>query len=162
MLRETAYAAEMSCTMDRLVTAAIIQAREVCTDCKWLSWADGWLSRRDRSFASARAAHRAAHRACERESFERSGLTDSASANTKSDRKPLETPADLAAWAAALALLTAPVTPDPGAAIRRIEFAVHSHLSAWQGYSRITSALVDRAAQVLQMCARTNASRSQT
>ena len=136
MLREAAYAAEMSCTMERFVTAAIIQAREVCTDCKWLSWADHWLSGRDRSFASARVAHRDAHRACERESFERSGLKHSAFANATSDLKPVETAADLAAWAATLALLTAPVTPDLGAAIRRIKFAVRSRISAWQGYSR--------------------------
>ena len=128
-------------------TAAIIQAREVSTDCEWLSWADHWLSGRDRSFASARAAHRDAHRACAR--FERSGLTDSASANTKSDLKPLETPADLAAWAAALALLTAPITPNLGAGIRRIESAVRSRISASQGYSRVASALFGRAAQVL-------------
>jgi hypothetical protein len=153
MLREAAYAAEMSCTMERFVTAAIIQAREVCTDCKWLSWADHWLSGCDRSFASARVAHRDAHRVCERESIERSGLTDSASANTKSGREPLETPADLAAWAAGLALLTAPVTPDLGAGIRRMEFAARSRISARQGYSRVASALVGRAAQVLQMCA---------
>ena len=54
--------------IERYVIAAIVDAREVYTDPKWLAWADHWIAGRDRSFASARSAHRMARQACDRES----------------------------------------------------------------------------------------------
>ena len=56
--------------IERYVMAAIVDAREVYTDPKWLTWADHWIDGRDRSFASARSAHRMARQACDRESAE--------------------------------------------------------------------------------------------
>ena len=53
----------------RYVIAAIVDAREVYTDPKWLAWADHWIAGRDRSFASARKAQRRALQACDRSHF---------------------------------------------------------------------------------------------
>ena len=106
--------------IERYVMAAIVDARTACADQEWLSWADGWISGRDRSFASAQTAH---HRARE------ARVRESASTPRESNIDAPETPAERALWAAGLALVTAPVGPDPGAAIRRIVFAAWSRLS---------------------------------
>ncbi len=106
--------------IERYVMAAIVDARTACIDREWLCWADGWISGRDRSFASALVAHRLA-----REAFTR----ESASRPQSSETDMPDTPTERALWAAGLALVTAPVGPDPGAAIRRIVFAAWSRLS---------------------------------
>ena len=36
--------------IERYVMAAIVDAREVYTDPKWLTWADHWINGRDRKF----------------------------------------------------------------------------------------------------------------
>ena len=61
---------ENRATIECYVMAAIVNAREVYTDQKWLTWADHWIAGRDRSFASAKTAHRMARQACDRESVE--------------------------------------------------------------------------------------------
>lgn len=95
--------------------AAIFNAREVATDPKWLTWADHWIACRDRSFESAFAAHQQAHEAREHEL---------ASGVAASD----ETAAELALWAAGLALVTAPVAPNITGACLRFEAALREKL----------------------------------
>jgi hypothetical protein len=63
-------ACETHASIERYVMAAIVDAREVYTDKKWLAWADHWIAGRDRSFASARIAHRMARQVSDRESTE--------------------------------------------------------------------------------------------
>jgi hypothetical protein len=115
--------------IERYVIAAIVDARQVCTDQKWLAWADHWIAGRDRSFASARTAHRIARQACERESAEMAERARDGSESGATDFGPSETAAELAAWAAGLALVTAPVAPDLTAGIRRMEFALRTRLA---------------------------------
>ena len=106
--------------IERFVMAAIVDARRGSTDQRWLSWADAWISGRDRSFSSAHTAHCLARQACAHELSFGPQCPDADAADT---------PAQRAFWAAGLALLTAPVGPDPGAAVRRVVFAAWSWLS---------------------------------
>ncbi|HVB79278.1 MAG TPA: hypothetical protein VNE82_04925 [Candidatus Binataceae bacterium] len=117
---------ETHTAIERYVMAAIVDAREVYADRNWLTWADHWMAGRDRSFASARSAHRMARQVCDRESAE---MTRSGLENDDLEAGSMETPAEMAAWAAGLALVTAPVAPDLMAGIRRMEFALRSRLS---------------------------------
>ena len=105
--------------IERYVMAAIVDAREVYTDPKWLTWADHWINGRDRSFASARSAHRMARQACDRESVELAAEAQDSPEGVDTEFSLLETGAEMAAWAAGLALVTAPVAPDLTAGIRR-------------------------------------------
>ena len=116
--------------IERYVIAAIIDAREVYTDQKWLVWANHWIAGRDRSFASARTAHRTARQACDRESAEMADCARDCLESGEADFGPWETPAELAAWAAGLALVMAPVAPDLTAGIRRMEFALRTRLAS--------------------------------
>jgi hypothetical protein len=116
--------------IERYVMAAIVDAREVYTDQKWLTWADHWIAGRDRSFASARTAHRRARQTRDRESAEMADCARDCLESGGMDFGPSETPAELAAWAAGLALVTAPVAPDLTARIRRIEFALRSRVAS--------------------------------
>ncbi|MGZ6185684.1 MAG: hypothetical protein ACXWNN_07290 [Candidatus Binataceae bacterium] len=116
--------------IERYVMAAIVDAREVYTDPNWLTWADHWINGRDRSFASARSAHRMARQACDRESVELAAEAQDSPEGVDTEFSLLETGAEMAAWAAGLALVTAPVAPDLTAGIRRIEFALRKRLAA--------------------------------
>jgi hypothetical protein len=116
--------------IERYVMAAIVDAREVYTDPKWLTWADHWIDGRDRSFASARSAHRMARQVCDRESVELAAEAQDSPEGVDTEFSLLETGAEMAAWAAGLALVTAPVAPDLTAGIRRIEFALRKRLAA--------------------------------
>ncbi len=125
--------------IERYVIAAIIDAREVYTDQKWLAWADHWIAGRDRSFASARTAHRTARQACDRESAEMADCARDCLESGEADFGPWETPAELAAWAAGLALVTAPVAPDLTAGIRRMEFALRTRLASMRTAQNVRS-----------------------
>lgn len=120
---------ETHAAIERYVMAAIVDAREVYTDQKWLIWADHWITGRDRSFASARIAHRMARQACDCELVDVANCAQDGPESGDTEFGPVETPAALAAWAAGLALVTAPVAPDLMAGIRRMEFALRSRLS---------------------------------
>jgi hypothetical protein len=115
--------------IEHYVMAAIVDAREVYNDEKWLTWADHWIAGRDRSFASARTAHRMARQACDRESAKIADRSHDCPQSGDEEFGPAETPVEMAAWAAGLALVTAPVAPDLAAAIRRIEFSLRSRLA---------------------------------
>jgi hypothetical protein len=115
--------------IERYVMAAIIDAREVYSDKKWLAWADNWIAGRDRSFASARKAHQIALQACDRDSLEAAARIADGDENREAEFCALETPAELAAWAAGLAVVRAPIVPDLMAGIRRIEFALRKRLA---------------------------------
>jgi hypothetical protein len=115
--------------IERYVMAAIVDAREVYTDKRWLAWAENWIVGRDRSFASAVKAHQIARRACEHESPEAVARTVDGCQNGETEFCAQETPAELAAWAAGLAVVRAPITPDLMAGIRRIEFALRRRLA---------------------------------
>lgn len=115
------YESKDGATVERYVTAAIIGAREGYRDPKWLFWADNWLSGRDRSYESARLAHDRA----------RSAYLGAANRN---DVEPIETmsdesPAERAAWAAGLALLTAPMGPSLNGTFLRFEAAVKRNVA---------------------------------
>jgi hypothetical protein len=142
--------------IERYVMAAIVDAREVCTDRKWLAWADHWIAGRDRSFASARAAHRMARQACDHESAEMAVCAPDRLENGDSDLGPTETPAEMAAWAAGLALVTAPVAPDLTAGIRRMEFALRtrlSHIRTAEGARAMRPSLAGRAVALARRAA---------
>jgi len=47
-------------TIEQRIRFAILCAKKVCKDRKWNKWANGWLSRKDRTADAARAAHTAA------------------------------------------------------------------------------------------------------
>jgi len=150
------YATETRDSIERYVIAAIVDAREVYTDQKWLVWADHWIAGRDRSFASARKAHRMAREACERESAE---MADRAHDGLESDDIAFghtETAAELAAWAAGLALVAASVVPDPIAGIRRMEFALRTRLASIrtaEGAKSIRPSLAGRAVALARRAA---------
>ena len=120
---------ETHAEIERYVMAAIVDAREVYTDPKWLTWADHWIAGRDRSFASARIAHRMARWACDREMAEIANCARDGLESGEPKAGPAATAVEMAAWAAGLALVTAPVAPDLTAGIRRMEFALRSRLS---------------------------------
>jgi hypothetical protein len=130
MLNHATKNRETHDAIERYVMAAIVDAREVYTDPKWLTWADHWINGRDRSFASARSAHRMARQACDRESVELAAEAQDSPEGVDTEFSLLETGAEMAAWAAGLALVTAPVAPDLTAGIRRIEFALRKRLAA--------------------------------
>jgi hypothetical protein len=117
---------ENRATIECYVMAAIVNAREVYTDQKWLTWADHWIAGRDRSFVSAKTAHRMARQACDRESVEMIDCQQDGSENQEALAGSTETAAEMAAWAAGLALVTASVAPDLTAPFRRLAFALRS------------------------------------
>src|SRR5690349_14907842 len=142
-------------SIERYVMAAIVEAREVYGEQKWLVWADHWIAGRDRSFASARLAHAKALQACDRESVSR---TQRWQKGDDADFGPIETPAEMAAWAAGLALVTASAVPDLMAVIRRIKFALRARLSrtrAPEGVSARRPSLAGRAVALARRAAAT-------
>jgi hypothetical protein len=147
---------ETHASIERYVMAAIIDAREVCTDQKWLAWADHWVTGRDRSFASARIAHRMARQICDRESTEIANRAQDGPESGAAGFGPSETSAEMAAWAAGLALVTAPVAPDLMAGIRRMEFALRSRLSRTrtpEGVRSVRPSLAGRAVALARRAA---------
>jgi hypothetical protein len=113
--------------VENFITAAIISARETYREPRWLFWADNWISGRDRSYESAQLAHRQARR------VHLSELSESAS-DTDSPKKPIETlsdetAAERAAWAAGLALITAPMAPDLTGLCLRFEALVKAKVA---------------------------------
>jgi hypothetical protein len=131
MLSNTTETCVTQAAIESYVMAAIVIAREVYTDQNWLVWADHWMAGRDRSFASARMAHRMARQARDRELAESAANCQRAGLDSKAtETGPTETPAEMAAWAAGLALVTAPVAPDPSAGFRRLRFALRSRRSS--------------------------------
>jgi hypothetical protein len=129
MLSRTTDTCETRATIECYVMAAIVNAREVYTDQKWLTWADHWIAGRDRSFASAKTAHRMARQTCDRESAEMADSEQDGTENQYALPGSTETAAEMAAWAAGLALVTASVAPDLTAPFRRLAFALRSSLS---------------------------------
>jgi len=136
------YATENSETRDaieRYVTAAIVDAREVYAEQKWLAWADHWIAGHDRSFASARRAHRRALQACDRESAEMADCARGRPESSDRDIGPSETPAELAAWAAGLALVATPMALDLTAGIRRMGFALRTRFGSTRTAQNVRS-----------------------
>jgi hypothetical protein len=129
MLCKTTDTCESHAEIQQYVMAAIVEACEVYTEQKWLTWADHWIAGRDRSFASAMATYRIVRQVCDRELAEMAGGARDGAADDETDFGPAETPAEIAAWAAGLALVMAPMSLNPAAGIRRIEFALRSRLS---------------------------------
>jgi hypothetical protein len=143
----------------RYVIAAIVDAREVYTDPKWLAWADHWIAGRDRSFASARKAHRRALQACDRESA-KAGRARRCPESDEKDLAPTETPAELAAWAAGLALVATPMAINLTAGIRRMRFVLRARLTSMRAAQTVRSdaksirpSLVDRAVALARRAA---------
>ena len=161
MLRIATDTFETHASIERYVMAAIVEAREVYTDQKWLIWADHWITGRDRSFASARTAHRMARQVCDRESTEMANRAQDEPESGDTEFGSMETPAAMAAWAAGLALVTAPVAPDLMAGIRRMEFALRSRLSRIrtpEGVRSLRPSLAGRAVALARRAAATLAS----
>lgn len=130
MLHQATDTCESRAATERYVMSAILEAREVYTDPNWLTWADHWIAGRDRSFASAMAAYRIVREACDRELLEMgNGRREHGVDRDETVFGPAETPAETAAWASGLALVMAPMSLNPAAGIRRIEFALRSMLS---------------------------------
>jgi hypothetical protein len=151
-------ACETHASIERYVMAAIVDAREVYTDKRWLVWADHWIAGRDRSFASARIAHRMARQVSDRESIEIAKRAQDSAESGETEFGPVETPAAMAAWAAGLALVTAPVTPDLMAGIRRMEFALRSRFSRVrrpEGVRSLRPSLAGRAVALARRAAAT-------
>jgi hypothetical protein len=130
MLNHATETRETHEAIERYVIAAIIEAREVYSEQRWIVWADHWIAGRDRSFASARTAHRMARQACDRELAAMADCARGYAETGEMDVRPSETPAELAAWAAGLALVTASVAPDLTAGIRRMRFALRTGLAS--------------------------------
>jgi len=130
MLSQAAQNRETHHAIERYVISAIVDAREVYAEQKWLAWADHWIAGRDRSFASARRAHRRALQACDRESAEMADCARGRPESSDSDMGPSETPAELAAWAAGLALVATPMSLDLTAGIRRMGFALRTRFGS--------------------------------
>jgi len=143
--------------IERYVMAAIIDAREVYTDKKWLAWAENWIAGRDRSFASAVKAHQIALQACERESLEAAARRAGAEERAEAEFYAHETPAELAAWAAGLAVVRAPITPDLMAGIRRIEFAVRTRLACLRPAGQTSAARPALAGRAVALARRAGA-----
>jgi len=117
--------------VENFITSAIISAREVYRDSRWLFWADNWMSGRDRSYESAQLAHRQARLANLRELAE-SANEACGGVNRRGKRIEAlsdETAAERAAWAASLALVTAPMAPDLTGFFLRFEALVKEKLA---------------------------------
>ena len=130
MLSQAPDNCETHQAIERYVTAAIVDAREVYGDQKWLTWADHWIAGRDRSFASARKAHRRALQACERESAAMAIGARHCPVSDETDFARTETPAEMAAWAAGLALVATPMAINLTAGVRRMRFALRTRLAS--------------------------------
>ena len=128
MLNSFVQDSESMLAIERYVMAAICDAREVYDAPAWRAWAEHWIAGRDRSFASARKAHRMAREERQREL---AGLLEGAQSTSETRDDRAETPAELAAWAAGLALVTAPVAPDLTAPVRRIFFSLRTWLEGF-------------------------------
>ena len=161
MLSRTTDTCETRVAIECYVMAAIVNAREVYTDQKWLIWADHWIAGRDRSFASAKMAHQIARRACDRESVEMADSEQDGSENQQALPGSTETAAEMAAWAAGLAMITAPVVPDLTATFRRLKFALRSSfrsLRSTEGTTSLRPSLAGRAVALARRAASTMSS----
>src|SRR5437868_1653335 len=105
MISDSIHLNASSAAIKRMVQAAIFEAREVYEDRYWQQWADRWIDGRDRSFASARIAHDLARDAHRREIIDGPESEDLSGVWGIS----MDSPAESAAWAAGLALVTAPI-----------------------------------------------------
>lgn len=119
-----------SAAVENFITAAIISAREGYSDPRWRFWADNWINGRDRSYESAQLAHRRA-RTEHLQGVAKSA--DNTGSGTAQSEKPIETlsdetPAERAAWAAGLALITASMAPDLTGFFLRFEASVKDRL----------------------------------
>jgi len=132
MISSSVHLIPNNAAIERMVQAAIFEAREVYEDRNWKEWADRWIAGRDRSFASARIAHDQAREACRRESTEVPEVEDWSGVWGIS----MDSPAESAAWAAGLALVTASVAPDPKAAIMRMFEGAWDRISLALGIRR--------------------------
>jgi hypothetical protein len=124
-----AYESRDGGTVEKYVIAAIVSAREGYHGPEWLFWADNWINGRDRSYESARLAHRGARKACADGS---ANLAEEG--QTGGDSEIIESfcderPAERAAWAAGLALVTAPMGPDLTGVFLRFEAGVKHRLA---------------------------------
>lgn len=117
--------------VESYIKAAIASARENYREPQWLFWADNWLNGRDRSYESADLARRQACKACEQGWMSERSLSGAQALEAFSD----EVPAERAAWAAGLALVTAPMGPDLTGNCLRFEAAIK------RGWARLMSAL---------------------
>jgi hypothetical protein len=161
MLSRTTDTCETRVAIECYVMAAIVNAREVYTDQKWLTWADHWIAGRDRSFASASTAHRMARQACDRESVETADSQQDGSENQEVPPGSTETAAEMAAWAAGLALVTASVAPDLTATFRRLKFALRSSfrsLRPMESSKSVRPSLAGRAVALARRAASTMSS----
>jgi hypothetical protein len=160
MFSRTTETCETRGAIESYVMAAIVNARDVYTDQKWLVWADHWIAGRDRSFSSAKTAHRMAREACVRELVEMADSERDGSENQEGLPDAAETAAEMAAWAAGLALVTASVVPDLTATFRRLKFAVRSSfrsLRSMESTRSLRPSLAGRAVALARRAASTMA-----
>lgn len=157
MLTITTENRETKNAIERYVMAAIVDASEVYTDRKWLAWAENWVVGRDRSFASATKAHQIARQACERESSEAAARRADADESAEAEFCAHETPAELAAWAAGLAVVRAPIALDLMAGFRRIEFAVRTRLASLRPAGQASAARPALAGRAVALARRAGA-----
>ena len=129
MMRHSMHLTANQTAIERLVRAAIFEAHEVYNDADWRFWAEKWIDGRDRSFASARIAHDSAREACRREI----GKCSEEEASSGVWGTSMDSPAESAAWAAGLALATAPIAPDLKAGILRIAESAWAWISVALG-----------------------------
>ena len=134
MISDSVHLSANDAAIARMVQAAIFEAREVYEDRSWKEWADRWIDGRDRSFASARIAHDQAREARRREVSDNPSPEDVSGVWGTS----MDSPAEAAAWAAGLALVTASVAPDPKAAILRAFEGAWERLAGALGMCNVT------------------------
>jgi hypothetical protein len=134
MISDYVHSSANDAAIARMVQAAIFEAREVYEDRNWKDWADRWIDGRDRSFASARIAHDQAREARRREISDGSAREDLSGVWGTS----MDSPAESAAWAAGLALVTASIAPDPKAAIMRVLESAWERIAAALGMRNVT------------------------
>jgi hypothetical protein len=130
MMRDSVHPSANQAAIERLVRAAIFEAREVYDDADWKFWAERWIDGRDRSFASARIAHDSAREAHRREVDECS----EEKASSEIWGTSMDSPAESAAWAAGLALATAPIAPDLKAGLLRVTEGAWAWISVALGF----------------------------
>ncbi len=107
--------------LESYVMGAIVSARESYHEPKWLFWADNWINGRDRSYESADRARRQARKASE---WRLAGEGPLGACDEMLESFSDELPAERAAWAAGLALVTAPMGPDLTGSCLRFEAAL--------------------------------------
>lgn len=119
------YAYKPENAIERYITVAIINAREVYTDPEWVFWADNWLSGRDRSYESTDRVHRRVRA----ENDRGKALLGDRSGWDREEYDSAAAASDMAVWAAGLALVTAPLAPDLTGTFLRFGAALRARLS---------------------------------